>query len=216
MPTNINRIALVNVVATAVISGLAAGCGGSTGTTSPEPSPSTMAGLIRTPPLQVESVSLPDVTGNQEPIPFTMQAGAGRLIIVYFGYTHCPDLCPTTMAALRRAYRSIGDLADRIDTSMVTVDPAADTPTVLSNYLGSFFDRFHALRTTDTALLRAAEDKFLASSTITPKSDGTYSVSHTGSTYVVDERGAVVDEWLFGTDAERMASDLRQLLGPSS
>ena len=82
----------------------------------------------------------------------------------------------------------------------------------LSDYLGSFFTRFHALRTLDTTELHRAETPFAASSAITPKPDGTYTVSHTGATYVVDEAGTVIVEWPFGTAASVMSSDLLYLL----
>ena len=209
-----HRATLFAVALVALATVLVGACGdenGESATTTTAPN-GGLHGVVRDPQLVVGDVTLPDVTGNVEPVPFAMRAEPGRLLVTYFGYTHCPDVCPTSLAALRRAYREIGEPAEQIDTAMVTVDPAADTPTVLSRYLSSFFERYHALRTVDETQLRAAEDAFTASSTITPKPDGTYEVSHTGSTYVVDDQGEVVVEWPFGTSAKQIADDLRQLL----
>jgi protein SCO1/2 len=169
-------------------------------------------GLQRTPPLDVSSVTLPEVHAGAPDQPFTMKADPGKLLFVYFGYTHCPDLCPTTMADLRKALKQLGPDASRIQTAFVTVDPQRDTADVLPGYLTSFVADAHALRTEDLAALKAAEDKFAASSSLTPNGDGTYEVAHTASSAIVDQNGKVVAEWPFGTSPEVMASDLRLLL----
>ena len=169
-------------------------------------------GLQRTPPLDVSSVTLPEVHAGAPDQPFTTKADPGKLLFVYFGYTHCPDLCPTTMADLRKALKQLGPDASRIQTAFVTVDPQRDTADVLPGYITSFVADAHALRTDDFAALKAAEDKFAASSSLTPNGDGTYEVSHTASSSIVDQNGKIVAEWPFGTSPEVMASDLRLLL----
>ena len=179
--------------------------------------PSTTAavkGIQRDEPLQVGDVEVPDVTGNPtEPPVFRMAAEPGHLLVAYFGYTQCPDVCPTSLAALRRAYSSIdAERAARIDTAMMTVDPRRDTPEILTTYLSGFFDdRYHALRTMNMELLQSTEDRFLASSNIVYATDGTPEVSHTGTTYAVDSDGTVLVEWPFGTNAKEIAADLDRL-----
>lgn len=143
---------------------------------------------------------------------FTMKAEPGELLVVYFGYTNCPDLCPTTMADLRRAYSKLGADASRIDTAMVTVDSRRDTPEVLTDYLGSFLERYRALRIDDGVALRDAQIPFAASSSIRELRDGTYEVSHVATTYVVDANGTVVVEWPFGLGPKQIEEDLRTLL----
>jgi protein SCO1/2 len=174
---------------------------------------SGLRGIVRPEPLQVGDVTLPDVTEDPAGVPFTFRARPGELLIAYFGYTGCPDVCPTTLADLKVA-RSQLDPAEaaRIDLAMVTVDPERDTPERLGPYLRSFAERYHAVRTTDFAALAAAEAAFAASSTRTTTPEGRVEVGHTGTTYVVDEHGQVLVEWSFGTPPEDMANDLRVLL----
>lgn len=207
----------VGVIVVALVVVLVAGaCGstdeGSTAGTAPEASTDALEGLRRDPPLDVSTVVLPEVREGEADQPFTMVPQPGNLLFVYFGYTHCPDLCPTTLADLRKALRELGPDAARIETAFVTVDPQRDTASVLPSYLSSFVDGGHAIRVDDPAALQAAEDAFLASSTITPLEDGTYSVSHTAFSSIVDDTGTVVAEWPFGISPDSMASDLRILL----
>ncbi len=168
-------------------------------------------GAVATPPLVVADQQLPQA-GTGEP--FAFRAEPGQLLAVYFGYTQCPDLCPTTMADLKVA---LGELtaadAARVTVVLVTVDPDRDTPEILDAYLGSFFDADHrvALRTTDTDALARTEDAFLADSTVIRTGNGV-EVEHTATTSVVDDQGTVVVQWPFGTSATSMAHDLRILL----
>ncbi len=108
--------------------------------------------------------------------------------------------------------RSSATDADQVDLAMVTVDPERDTAEVLSGYLGSFADRYHAIRTTDPAALQAAEDAFGSSSSVTIADDGKVEVAHSATTYVVDENGTVLVEWPFGLGSAEMAADLQALL----
>jgi protein SCO1/2 len=188
---------------------LVAACGGG------DDDATGLKGITRDDPLVVADVTLPDETNlaeGDEPTPFTFVAQPGELLVVYFGYTNCPDLCPTTMTAVKQAKTRIDpDEAARVDLAMVTVDPARDTGEILSLYLSSFSDRYHALRTEDVDQLAAAEEAFLASSTVTTRPDGAVEVSHTAAAYVVDDRGVVVVEWPFGVTPEIMADDLAYL-----
>lgn len=168
-----------------------------------------LLGYVPPSPLFVGDVS---VTEAESGSPFSFRASKGELLVVYFGYTNCPDLCPATMVAVRNAKRKMGDRAARVDLAMVTVDPERDTAAILPRYLSSFSDRFHALVPSSPEELLAAEAAFQASSSITKKDDGTTEVAHSTVTYVVDETGTILVEWPFGTDAESMAHDLTILL----
>jgi len=165
-------------------------------------------GLQRTPPLEVGTVTLPEVTTQEPGSPFQFKAAPGTLLVAYFGFTNCPDLCPTTLADLRAARRRIGPAADVVDLALVTVDPERDTADVLRKYAGSFADRFHVLRTTDPAELKAAEDAFLASSQVVKAPDGTVEVAHSATAYLIDSTGRVLVEWPFGIGAKGMENDL--------
>jgi protein SCO1/2 len=145
--------------------------------------------------------------------PFRLEASAGGILIVFFGFTNCPDVCPATLAAIKNALRKVDDdLAARVDVAMITVDPDRDTAETLPRYLGSFLERFHALIPADDAELRAAEAPFGATSSVIKKPDGSIEVGHGGTIYVVDDEGNFVLGWPFGLDAESIAHDIRILL----
>ncbi len=156
----------------------------------------------------VSTAFITEATTNQ---PFYFAAQPNELLIAYFGYTHCPDICPTTLVAIKNAKQKIGDLASRVDLAMATVDPERDTLDVLPRYLASLSDRFHALIPTSVDELRNAEELFQTQSSVTKDGDK-IEVVHGGTAYVIDEQGNVVVEWPFGLDANSMAHDLTQLL----
>lgn len=176
----------------------------------------TLRGIVRDEPLQVGAVTLTDVTNQGEFADhndlFTMKAQPGELLVMYFGYTNCPDLCPTTLAAVRTATKNLGDDGAKVDVAMATVDLERDTPEVLNGYLSSFSDHFHALHASSQAELEAAENAFLASSTITKDAAGKIEVGHSATAYVVDDQGSVLVEWPFGIDNDAMRNDLKILL----
>lgn len=192
----------------------AAACGGSTTASSvPTTTTPSFKGVVRTQPIQVGDVTLPEETpGPAAGTTFPFKAKPGELLVAYFGYTSCPDVCPTTLANLNAARKKVGADAGRVDLAMVTVDPERDTASVLDGYLRHFADRYHVLRTTDPAQLQAAEDVFGASSSVTKTGDGKVEVTHTGTAYVIDEHGTVLVEWPFGITTDDMANDLRVAL----
>ena len=168
----------------------------------------TLHGYVPPSPKIVNDVSVHE-SGASEPMAFA--ASSGEMLVVYFGYTNCPDMCPTTMVALKNAKKKIGELATRVDLAMVTVDPDRDTDEKLFRYLSSFSDKYHALIPQSAEELIVAKDAFQASSSITT-TNGKIEVAHSGSAYVVNDSGAVVVEWPFGLDAVSMANDLTILL----
>ena len=178
-----------------------------------EATQSAIVGLQRDEPLVVAEQTITRVDESGGESEFTFSAAEGKLLVVYFGFTNCPDLCPTTLADLRNAFRRIPGSAEKVDVAMVTVDPDRDTPDILVPYLSSFVDDPIALRTTDVAVLEQVESAFLASSSIEREATGKVNVSHTAATYVVDSTGTVVVEWPFGIGADGMENDLRVLLG---
>lgn len=189
-----------------------AACGDDPGETAASQAPE-LAGVVRSPSLEVAEVTMPDAEADGEVV--TMKADPGELLLVYFGYTSCPDICPTTMSDISVA---LGDLpaaeADRVTVAMVTVDPERDTGEVLGGYLDSFFDRRLALRTEDPDQLEAATEAFGVRFEVEDHGpeDRTYDVAHSAVTYVVDDTGTVAVEWPFGFDSRDMTSDLTTLL----
>ena len=177
-------------------------------------------GVVRDQPLQVGTVALPDVTdpalradGTVEDGRLVMRASSPeRLLLVYFGFLNCPDVCPTTLADLRSALAMLdAGTQERIDLAFVTVDPDRDGPEELAAYLRHFAPRHHAVRAPATEL-EPAMDAFLASATVEVADDGSVDVAHTAVLYAVDASGTVVVEWPFGTSATMLADDLAVLL----
>ena len=175
-----------------------------------EAAPKTLSGYELTPPPSVAALSLPDVSNGGSDFPFV--ADDGRLLIVYFGYTYCPDICPTTLADVKKAFRHMdADAVASVDVAVITVDPGRDTDEVLTGYARSFIPNAHALRTTDPAALEATAAAFGASYSVETSASGEIEVGHSAAMYVVDEAGDVVLTWPFGIPAEGIATDLEIL-----
>jgi len=176
-----------------------------------EPTAQRLLGVVRSPSLSVEHVSLVDASGSA----VQMKAPAGELYVLYFGYTSCPDICPTTMSDLRVAIDDLSPSdAGRVTVGMTSVDPERDTPEVVREYLGHFFDRSLPLAAPDSVSLAAATDAFGVRYEVADHEPGAtdYEVSHSAMTYVVDDSGTVVVEWPFGFDSVQMTKDLKTLL----
>lgn len=187
---------------------LLAGCGGGAGEQA-----TGLAGFIRDPVPQVDGVSLPDVgpVGKGKPVP--MRARPGNLLVVYFGFASCPDICPTTLSDVRGALKRLpADQRKRVEVAMVTVDPKRDTAKVMRSYVGHFFDSWRAYRTNDAAALAGAEKAFGASHSITPAKGGGYDVVHSAFTYVVDDQGRLRVEWPFAMPRRDISQDLATIL----
>lgn len=207
------RVVLVVVALVALV---AVACGDNqsdeTGDTTGSTGSGKLEGLVRTPPLEVGDLTLPEVQADGSSQPFTFRASPGKLLFVAFGYTNCPDVCPTTLSDIRKAIKALGSQGSKIEVAFATVDPERDTPEVITAYLGSFVDGGHPLRSEDTAEFQAAQDGFGVTSEVVKQADGSVEVAHTARSYIVDDAGRVAVEWAFGTSYKAMAGDLRILL----
>ena len=162
----------------------------------------------------VNTMTLPDASNGDAPFEFV--AAEDHLLIMYFGYTSCPDVCPTTLAMLKSALADLGDDAAKVDLAMTTVDPARDSGEIVSGYVQSFLSSAHGLRTDDPDDLRAAADLFGVSYDVTTTPEGVVEVSHSGAMYVVDDQGEVVLTWPFGVVSDDVAADLEVLLAETA
>jgi len=159
----------------------------------------------------VSTYSLPDA--SQGDAPFTFEASEpDHILIAYFGYTSCPDVCPTTLSYLKKALKGIGDDADRVEMAMTTIDPNRDTDEVLPAYVQSFIPGAHALRTEDPDALRAVATAFGVNYSVETNADGEIEVAHSGNLYAVDSTGKVLLTWPFGVTADDLQGDLAALL----
>ncbi|NND84895.1 MAG: SCO family protein [Acidimicrobiia bacterium] len=169
--------------------------------------PAQPAGIVRDPAPAVGGLSLPDSNGVDQ----AFVGPEDGYLLVYFGFTNCPDICPTTMADLRQALSDIGDDAARFEVAMVTVDPERDGYPEVQRYVDTFFGSGLALRTDDDARLREVATGFGADYDITIV-DGQPEVGHTAYLYAVNEAGEMILQWPFGVSADDIANDLEILL----
>lgn len=135
----------------------------------------------------------------------------GRLVVLYFGYTFCPDVCPTTLSEWAQAMRLLGPKADRVQVIMITVDPARDTAEKLGAYLAHFDPRFIGLVGTEEEIARIAT---LYGIYYQKHEDGSenYLVDHTATQTVIDQEGYIKLVFPFGTKSEDIADDLAYML----
>lgn len=176
--------------------------------------PKSLSGYELDPAPTVGTLALPDASAGDKD--YTFKASDGRLLIVYFGYTFCPDVCPTTLAEVKKAFKQLGSKADRVDVAMITIDPDRDTDAIITGYVQSFIPGAHALRTDDQDSLQATAKAFGAGYSVTTAADGTIEVSHSAAMYVVDTTGTVVLTWPFGIPADGIATDLEILFERSA
>ncbi len=169
-----------------------------------------LSGVVREPAPQVDVVDLPSLSEPGGEVAF--RADPGELQVVYWGFTNCPDVCPTTLADFAVALRRVGpEVAADVDLVMVTVDPDRDID-LLDRYINAFVEGSVAAGTDDEELLLAAAEPFGASWEIRTLDDGSIEVDHTPFLYVIDDQGRLLLSWQFGATSEDMATDLEILL----
>ena len=136
----------------------------------------------------------------------------GKAVVVFFGYTQCPDVCPTTLAALAEAMKDLGPDADRVQVLFITVDPDRDTPALLAQYVPAFDRRFLGLYGDAEATARTAKEFKIIYQKVPGSSVGTYTMDHSAGTYVFDPQGRLRLYVANGQGADVFAHDLRELL----
>jgi protein SCO1 len=136
----------------------------------------------------------------------------GEVVVVFFGYTHCPDVCPTTLSELAAAVKKLGPAGEKVQVLFVTADPERDTPAVLKQYVTAFNPSFLGLRGTLEETERVAKDF----KTIILKNPGAdpnnYTVDHSSGTYIYDTDGKLRLYVGYGQGSEVFAHDIGQLL----
>ena len=137
----------------------------------------------------------------------------GKVVMLFFGYTQCPDICPTTMADLKAMMQSLGKEADRVQVLFVTLDPERDTAALLTQYVPGFDPRFVGLRADDATTARTAKDFKVFFQKVAGPTPGSYTLDHTAGTYVFDGDGHIRLFMRQGESAADMTHDVRQLLG---
>jgi protein SCO1/2 len=136
----------------------------------------------------------------------------GKVTVVFFGYTQCPDVCPTTLLELAQVKKSLGADGARVQGVFVTVDPERDTPELLKAYVANFGADFVALRGTPEQTKATAKSFKVFYSKVPGKTETSYTVDHTAGSYVFDAQGRVRLFTRYGMGAEALTSDLKLLL----
>jgi len=144
--------------------------------------------------------------------PRTLADFRGKVVVIFFGYTQCPDVCPTTLSELAEVMHKLGPDADRVQVLFVSVDPERDTQELLSQYVPAFDKRFLGLYGDAEATARTAKTFKVFYQKVPGKTAGTYTVDHTAGSYVYDTQGKLRLFLKHGAGAEPIAQDLLQLL----
>lgn len=138
----------------------------------------------------------------------------GKVVVIFFGFTHCPDVCPATLAELALVAKELGADAEKMQVLFVTVDPERDTPEILKHYVPSFNPSFLGLSGDPAAISRAAKE-FKVFYEKQPLPGGGYSVDHSAGTYILDQKGRLRLFAQYGAGAHAFLHDIRVLLGTS-
>lgn len=150
-----------------------------------------------------------------EGAPVSEASYRGKWLLVYFGYTYCPDACPTALAALAGAVERLGSAGERVQPLFITVDPDRDTPAILAAYAQSFGGHLAALRGS-TAETAAAAQAFRASYVRRDLGGGSYAMDHSSYIYIVDPQGRLVRLVTADSAVHDLAATLQGLLGGAS
>ncbi|OGS99528.1 MAG: cytochrome c oxidase assembly protein [Gallionellales bacterium RBG_16_56_9] len=136
----------------------------------------------------------------------------GKAVVVFFGYTQCPDVCPTTMAEMASVMQELGPLADRVQVLFVTIDPERDTRELLAKYVPAFDSRFLGLYGDRAATEKVAKEFKVFYQKVPGKDPGSYTMDHTAGSYVFDPQGRIRLFVRHGQGAEPIVHDLKLLL----
>lgn len=153
-------------------------------------------------------LTLPDIEGRQR----TLAEFKGKVVVVFFGFTHCPDVCPTTLVELAAVKRALGPDGDRVQGIFVTVDPERDTAEVLRAYVTNFDPGFIALRGTLQETQAMAKQFKVFYAKVPGKTADTYTIDHTAGSYVFDPQGRIRLFTRHGTGSDALVHDLKILL----
>jgi protein SCO1/2 len=148
---------------------------------------------------------------DQDGKPFDSASLAGKPYAVFFGFTHCPDACPTTLSEMARTEEEIGEPAKNFPTLFVTVDPERDTPAVLKEYISNFSGNTIALSGTPEQVAEVAK-AFRVFYKKVPTSDGGYTMDHTAVLYLMNREGKFQDVVAYSEEHERYVAKIKKLL----
>ncbi|HSC67820.1 MAG TPA: SCO family protein [Cellvibrio sp.] len=160
------------------------------------------------PPRMAPDFSLPSSRDNQ----FTLSAQRGKLLVLGFGFSNCPNVCPMTLANLAQTYKNLGALADQVQVVYMTVDPERDTPARLREYLANFNPSFVGVTGSADELAALRQAYGIIAKKEVHKNGGTYEVHHSSYIYLIDRDGLLRALVPFGKSADDITHDIKILL----
>lgn len=160
------------------------------------------------PPNAAAPIDLTDQNGN----PFTLEEVSDKVTLLYFGYTYCPNFCPTTLLDIQRVEQELGDDAESVEVIFVSVDPERDTEQRLQEYMEFFGPDYYALWGTPEETRDVARAYNIMYAKQEPDADGRYLVDHTTSLFAIDREGNLALTWAYGTSVENITEDIQHLL----
>ncbi len=152
--------------------------------------------------------SLTDQNGQKR----TLADFKGKAVVVFFGFTQCPDVCPTSLTELAEAKRLLGPDGDRLQGIFISVDPERDTPDVMKQYVANFDPSFLALHATPVELEALAKSFKLYYKKVPGRTPTSYTMDHSAGSYVYDPQGRIRLYHRYGSGAQALADDLKILL----
>ena len=173
--------------------------------------PASFHGTAYDPPEHAPDVVLKEANGAR----FSLADQKGKVVLLFFGYTHCPDICPTTLSDWKRIKAGLGRDAARVRFVFVSVDPARDDPATLGRYVARFDPGFIGATTDSTALSGIERAFHVTSGREESASANGYVVTHASQTFVVDKFGDLRLLYSFGTPVDDVVADIRLLLAAS-
>lgn len=188
------------VVVLALSAGWLTGCG---------ERPPAFSGIDITGADYAQGFDLPDQNGQRR----TLADFRGKVVVVFFGFTQCPDVCPTSLSELAEAKRLLGSDGERLQGIFISVDPERDTPEIMRAYMASFDPTFLALRATPEELPALAQAFKVYYKKVEGKTATSYTMDHSAGSYVYDTQGRIRLYHRYGSGAQALADDVRRLLG---
>ncbi len=150
---------------------------------------------------------------SQENQPFSLSNDAkGKAVILFFGFTHCPDVCPNTLSAIQTSLHQLGELSNQVQTIFITVDPTRDTPEIIAAYLKYFNSNFIGLTGTPKEIDKVVEQFQGFYSYAGDVNGGQYSVDHTSNLYIIDTKGEVTNIIPYGFPPEAITNSIKNIL----
>jgi protein SCO1/2 len=170
--------------------------------------PYSYQGSLIDPPLKAPEIQLNDQNGNE----FTLSQQVSKVVLLFFGYTHCPDVCPLTMVEYKKIREQLNERAENVKFVFITVDPERDTPEEIRKYISNFDQAIIGLSEDRSVLQEVWKNYGVAQEIQEESNNGDYVVNHTARVYVVDKKGFLRMTYPFGFEIEKIIADIDHLL----